>query len=71
MKQLTINILGMSCDHCVGAVTRALQQLEGVQIRNVAIGSASVAYDPDRISPDRMNRAIEDAGYQVQEGSTP
>ena len=71
MKQLTLNISGMSCDHCVGAVTRALQQLDGVQIRNVAIGSASVAYDPDRISPDRMTRAIEDAGYQVQEGSTP
>jgi copper chaperone len=71
VEQLTINILGMSCDHCVGAVTRALQQLEGVQIRNVAIGSASVAYDADRMSLDRMTRAIEDAGYQVQEGSTP
>lgn len=68
---MTLNISGMTCDHCVGAVTRALQQLEGVQIRNVAIGSASVAYDPDRISPDRLSRAIEDAGYQVQEGSTP
>jgi copper chaperone CopZ len=66
-----MNISGMTCDHCVGAVTRALQQLEGVQIRNVAIGSASVAYDPDRISPDRMTRAIEDAGYQVREGSAP
>jgi copper chaperone len=71
VKQLTMNILGMSCDHCVGAVTRALQQLEGVQIRSVAIGWASVAYDPDRMSPARMSRAIEDAGYQVQEGSTP
>jgi len=71
VQQLTMNISGMTCDHCVGAVTRALQQLEGVRILRVAIGSASVAYDPSRISPDRMTRAIEDAGYEVQEGSAP
>jgi copper chaperone CopZ len=71
VKQLTIHISGMTCDHCVGAVTRALQQLEGVGIRNVAIGSASVTYDPSRTSPDRITLAIEEAGYEVQEGSTP
>jgi copper ion binding protein len=71
VQQLTMNISGMTCEHCVGAVTRALQQLEGVRILHVAIGSASVAYDPSRTSPDRMTQAIEDAGYEVQEGSAP
>jgi copper chaperone len=71
VKQLAMKISGMTCDHCVGAVSRALQQVEGVRIRNVAIGSASVAYDPSRASPDRITRAIEDAGYEVQEGSAP
>jgi copper chaperone len=65
MERVTINIAGMSCGHCVGAVTKALKQLGGVQVEQVTVGSATVAYDPDVNSAERIARAIEDAGYEV------
>lgn len=66
MAQLTIGISGMSCGHCVGAVKQALSELDGVEVERVEIGSATVAYDPERSSPERMMQAVEDAGYQVR-----
>ncbi len=66
MENLTINISGMTCSHCVSGVTRALDALDGVEVRNVAVGSATVSYDPARTSPDKLEKAVEAAGYQVR-----
>ncbi|HET7620268.1 MAG TPA: cation transporter [Gemmatimonadaceae bacterium] len=65
MTSLDLQISGMSCGHCVSAVKNALQELDGVQVKKVEIGSASVDYDPARSSPSAIENAIEDAGYQV------
>lgn len=66
MEQLTMNISGMTCSHCVGHVTKALSNLDGVKVEQVKIGSATVAYDPSRTSPDQLAQAVENAGYDVQ-----
>jgi copper chaperone len=65
MERLTLTIDGMSCSHCLGAVTRALQGLDGVRIDRVAIGSATVEIDPARTDAQAVTTAIEDAGYQA------
>jgi copper ion binding protein len=65
MATLELEISGMSCGHCVNAVKSALQELDGVDVRKVEIGSATVDYDPARTSRDAIVGAIEDAGYQV------
>jgi copper chaperone len=65
MTQLTMDISGMTCGHCVGSVKRALQGLDGVAVEQVAIGTATVRYDADATSPDRIAQAIEDEGYRV------
>jgi copper chaperone len=66
MTRLTMDIGGMSCGHCVGAVKSALQGVPGVEVEQVAVGSAVVAYDPDRVSPDAIARAVADEGYEVR-----
>jgi copper chaperone len=66
MEQTTIAIQGMSCGHCVAAVKSALQDLEGVQVQEVVIGEARVAYDPAEVTPERITRAIADEGYAAQ-----
>jgi copper chaperone CopZ len=66
MKQLTLNISGMSCGHCVGRVTNALNSIAGVETEGVKIGSATVAYDPATTSPAQIAAAVADAGYQAQ-----
>ena len=65
MTQLTMNISGMSCGHCVGAVKKALTGVHGVQVEQVEIGSAVVAYDPSATSVEQITSAVEDEGYAV------
>ena len=65
MEKLTMKVSGMSCGHCVGAVTGALKKLDGVDVENVAVGSATVNYDSAVTSPAEINRAIEDVGFEV------
>ena len=74
MAKMELEISGMSCGHCVNAVKNALQQLDGVDVKSVEIGAATVDYDPSRSSPAAIEGAIEDAGYQlgpVQLGRAP
>jgi copper ion binding protein len=65
MATLELEISGMSCGHCVSAVKTALQELDGVDVKKVDIGSATVDYDPSRSSPAAIENAIEEAGYEV------
>lgn len=65
MAELELKIAGMSCGHCVNAVREALEELDGVDVRSVEIGSAAVTYDPSRSTPTAIESAIEDAGYQL------
>lgn len=65
MMQAHIEIEGMSCAHCVASVRRALEQLPGVDLKGVEVGSATVAYDPEAIQPAQIAAAIEAQGYQA------
>jgi copper chaperone CopZ len=65
MTQLTMDISGMTCGHCVGSVKRALQGLDGVAVEQVTIGKATVSYDAGATSPDQIAQAVEDEGYRV------
>ncbi|MGH7623703.1 MAG: heavy-metal-associated domain-containing protein [Gemmatimonadaceae bacterium] len=65
---ISLSIAGMSCSHCVAAVTRALGGVPGVVDPGVTIGSArfSVAPDADpRAVQAAAIRAIQQEGYQV------
>ena len=64
MDRLTMQIDGMSCAHCVKAVRDALAELPGVQVQQVDVGSATVAYDPDRTPRAELLDAVRDAGYE-------
>jgi copper chaperone len=62
-RPLTLSIAGMSCGHCVTAVRKALEATPGVQVDQVAIGSATVRYDEDAVTPERIAQAVTDEGY--------
>lgn len=63
MEHVTLSIDGMTCGHCVAAVTQALEAVDGVRTEQVAIGSASVGFDAARSSAEAIARAVSDAGY--------
>jgi copper chaperone len=66
MEKLTLDVQGMSCDHCVQAVTKALNE---IGVRDVKVdlesGKVDVQFDPAKVTVDQMKEAIEDQGYDV------
>lgn len=61
-----IKIKGMSCNHCVMAVTKALNGLQGVTDVNVDLenGQATVEHDPS-VSLKTVHEQIAKAGYEI------
>ncbi len=64
MTALALTIDGMSCNHCVMHVQKALRALDGVDVEQVAIGSATMQFDPAKRSVDQILDAVRDAGYE-------
>ena len=67
MEELKLTIEGMTCDHCVRAVKNRLAATPGVQVQEVAVGSARLLYDPAKASLDDIEDAIADEGYTAFE----
>ncbi len=64
--QTRIKIAGMSCEHCVRRVTRALEGVKGVKAVRVNLKSGEAVFErPEAVSMEEIRKAIEDAGYQV------
>jgi copper chaperone CopZ len=65
MAETKIAIEGMSCQHCVMAVKKALGGVPGILESDVNIGSAVVKYDDNKIKKEEIEKKIETAGYKV------
>ena len=63
MTHATLDIQGMSCGHCLNAVSRALAALPGVEIESVRIGRADVRFDEAVTGPAQLEAAVNGAGY--------
>ena len=57
-----IEIKGMGCEHCVTAVRKALEGIDGVSVEDVEIGSAHVRAEGDHTKA--IDDAIRQAGYE-------
>ena len=60
-----LNVQGMTCGHCVSAITTAVEALPGVTGVEVDLAAGTVRVDG---SAERATvaAAIDDAGYDVQ-----
>lgn len=61
----TFSVTGMSCGHCVSAVTRAVQQVDAGANVQVDLDRQTVAVTSGA-SADAVKAAIEQAGYPVK-----
>ncbi len=66
MRDLTLDIEGMSCSHCLNAVNRALAEVPGVEVRSVTIGRAALRYDERAVEPSAIEAAVTGAGYPAK-----
>ena len=67
MEKTVLTVEGMSCSHCVNAITSAVGALEGVREVQVDLEgkTVSVEYDPEKTPLDSIKFVIDDEGYEV------
>jgi len=62
----TYRVTGMTCGHCVGAVTREVEALEPVTDVQVTLETGDVAVRSTRPLTDaEIAAAIDEAGYEL------
>jgi copper chaperone len=71
MKTITLKVKGMSCGHCVQAVTGALEGVSGVSKAQVDLagGRALVEFDEAKVSPAQLVGAVMEEGYTAEEAA--
>ncbi|RHW37509.1 copper resistance protein CopZ [Lysinibacillus yapensis] len=68
MENVTLNVKGMSCGHCVNAIEGSVGKLEGVEkVKvNLGAGQVDVSYNNEKVSLNEIKEAIDDQGYDVE-----
>jgi copper chaperone len=68
MEKVTLNVQGMSCDHCVKAVEGSVSELNGVSSVkvNLKANTVDVEYNNQEVSLDKIKETIDDQGYGVE-----
>jgi len=65
----TLQVDGMTCEHCVASVTEELSEVDGVDSVEVDLnpgGSSTVSVQADAtVEHDQLRAAVEEAGYQL------
>lgn len=64
-QTVTFNITGMTCDHCVHAVTTALKDVPGVRDARVSLEESSAVVEGDAIDVPKAIAAVEEEGYSA------
>lgn len=66
MVQDVYDVKGMTCDHCVRAVTSEVSALPGVERVDVDLSTGEVTVSSeDRLDHDAMAAAVDEAGYEL------
>ncbi|MGC2061594.1 MAG: cation transporter [Thermodesulfovibrionales bacterium] len=65
MADAIIRIEGMSCQHCVMRVKKALEGLNGITALNVTVGQAEVSFEESKVLKRDIEDTIVKAGYKI------
>jgi len=68
MENITLNVQGMSCGHCVNAVESNVGNLDGVEQVRVHLdsGKVDVSFDNEKVTLAEIKETIDDQGYDVE-----
>lgn len=63
----TFSVKGMHCASCVSIIERSLKEVDGVREAtvNLATEKATVSYDPQKVSDEKLSSAVANGGYQA------
>lgn len=62
----TIKIKGMSCNHCVMTITKALDNIKGIKNVKVSLEKSEATFDEEKpVDVNMIKEQIKKAGYEV------
>ncbi len=62
----TIKVQGMSCNHCVMAVTKALSKVQGISDVKVDLTKGEASFNrTESVNLDQVKKEIEQEGFTV------
>ncbi|MEY4170270.1 MAG: hypothetical protein RLZ94_1343 [Actinomycetota bacterium] len=68
MTTTTYRVTGMTCDHCVRAVTTELVLLPGVRSVDIDLAEGAVTVTSDGpLDQEEVREAVDEAGYALQD----
>ena len=59
-------ITGMTCNHCVDSVTKTLNKLDGVTIKNINLNSGRIDFINNEADINEIHKNIKELGYEVK-----
>lgn len=62
-QTIQFSIEGMTCDHCVHAVTNALKGVPGVREAKVSLAEKSALVEGDSVDVQKAIEAVSEEGY--------
>lgn len=67
MKEVSVEINGMSCNGCVRSVTGALKKIMGLEVKEVSVGKAVCVFDEtkSKIAKEDVVNAVVALGFSV------
>ena len=66
-NQVTLQVQGMSCGHCMKSIENSVGAIKGVEKVNVQLdnGTVDVAFNNNEVDVQKITDTIEDQGYTV------
>ena len=65
MATITYNVTGMSCQHCVNAITGEVTKVDDVDTVVVDLDNGTVSVTGVELDDASLKAAIDEAGYEV------
>jgi copper ion binding protein len=65
MSTTTYQVTGMTCGHCVQAVTSEVSAIDGVTDVQVDLESGRVDVTGENVTEDDVRAAVDEAGYAL------
>ncbi|MCW2645957.1 MAG: hypothetical protein QOF87_3109 [Pseudonocardiales bacterium] len=67
MAQQVYTVSGMTCEHCVSAISSEVSGVAGVEAVDVDLARGQVTVTGDGYTDDEIRAAVDEAGYELVE----
>jgi copper chaperone len=65
MAEKAYSVTGMTCEHCVNAVTSEVSRIDGVESAAVDLTAGTVTVTGDGYTDSQIRAAVDEAGYSL------